>query len=175
MATLRELGPQPFDLAQAKTLPVTAPAERWLVLVDDGRPASALAPGTTLSAGMRPPGIIVAAADLDQAVAFESAAFGEFYEVSALVLTEPASGRPGQPAIAGVVNGTALTRLMQRGLERGWSGTALPGTPSIPLVSRSCGFFEGGPCATLLSFPHRPAALPQCPNDRGLSAHSFVW
>lgn len=46
----------------------------------------------------------------------------------------------------------------------------------VPLISRSCGFTEGGvACATTMSFPARPHTMPDCPNGRGLTAHQFVW
>ncbi len=178
MATLRDLDPQPFETATAGGLPVAAPADRWVVLVGDVGPVSAVAPGTTLASGERPPGILVAAADLDQAVAFDSAAFEQFTEVDALVLTEPATRQPGEARIeiAGVVSGLALTRAMLRGPVRGLSGPVLPGAPAIPWISRSCGYLEGGAmCMTMKSFPARPYPMPDCPNDRGLTAHQFVW
>ena len=68
---------------------MTAAGDRWVVLVGAAGPVSAVAPGTALAEGARPPGILVAAADLDLAAALESAAFEQFADVSALVLTEP--------------------------------------------------------------------------------------
>jgi hypothetical protein len=179
MATLGDLGAEefevvPLEIAADGEPPVMAPADRWVVLVRDGQVASTVAPGTTLAGDARPPGILLAAADLEQAVAFKSAAFREFAEVSALVLTEPGA-RPGQPAIAGVVGGGTLARAMLRGTTRG-AGPVRPGAPSVPLLTRSCGFFEGRVmCATPMSFPGRPPAMPPCPNDRGLPAHFFEW
>jgi hypothetical protein len=180
MATLGDLGREPFEVVPVETAPgggqpVTAPGGRWAVLVGSSGPLSALRPGGTLARGARPPGILVAAANLDQAAAFASAAFGQLTEVSALVLTRPDAQLPGGAAIAGVVSGQTLTHAMLRGAVRG-VGSVLPGTPSIPLISRSCGFFESGTaCATTVSFPRRPSPLPQCPNSRGLTAHTFDW
>ena len=108
MAMLGDLGPQPFEVAPAGDAPVTAPADRWLVLVGEVGPVTAIAPGATLASGARPPGILVAAADLNQAVAIRSAAFRQITEVSALVLTGPTAGDDGGQYIAGVgVNGDA--------------------------------------------------------------------
>jgi hypothetical protein len=181
MATLADLGAEEFEVVPLATGPdsesaVTAPADRWVVLVRGRQVASTVAPGTTLAGDARPPGILLAAADLEQAAAFKSDAFREFSEVAALVLTEPGSVQPGQPAIAGVVAGGTLARAMLRGTTRGGNGRVLPGPPSVPLITRSCGFFEGRVmCATPLSFPRRPTSLPPCPNDRGLPAHFFEW
>jgi hypothetical protein len=176
MATLRDLGSQPFDSAPADRMPVTAPGDRWVVLVSEAGPVSAIAPGTTLAEGARPPGILVAAADLDLEVVRESAAFKEFTQVSALVLTESAEGHTGEPGIAGVVSGQTLTRVMLRGPVRDLSGPVLPGAPVIPLIARFCGYLETETvCATPMSFPARPYPMPDCPNDRGMAAHRFVW
>ena len=186
MAALRDLGLQPFDTAPIDTaltgaapgerLPVAAPAGRWLVLVGEAGPVSAIAPGTTLASGERPPGILVAAADLDVTVIWEAGAFKEFADASALVLTEPGAVRAGGPGIAGVVSGQALTTLVRRGPVRGLSGPVLPGAPAIPLIARFCGYLDSGAaCATPMSFAARPYPMPDCPNDRGLTAHQFVW
>jgi hypothetical protein len=176
MATLRDLGPQPFETAPVGERPVTAPDDRWVVLVSETGPVSAVAPGTTLAEGARPPGILVAAADLDLQAALHSDAFSQFAEASALVLTEPRAGDAGEPGIAGVVSGPTLTQLMFRGATRGIFGPVLPGAPSIPLIARSCGYLEAGmTCATGVSFRARPYPMPDCPNNRGLTTHLFVW
>jgi hypothetical protein len=173
MATLRDLDVEPFESAPADGRPVTAPGDRWVVLVGATGPVSAIAPGTTLARGTRPPGILVAAANLRLNVVWESPAFLELGEVSALVLTEPG---PGPAGVAGVVSGAALARAMLRGPTRGLSGPVLPGAPAIPLIARFCGYLEAGAgCATPMSFPARPYPMPDCPNDRGLSAHQFAW
>jgi hypothetical protein len=176
MATLRDLDPQPFVIAEAGERPVTA-GDRWVVLVGDGVPVSAIAPGTTLAEGARPPGILVAPADLNLAAAFESAAFRQFAEVSALVLTEPAEGDAAEQRIAGVVSGLTLGRALFRGPTRSLSGPVLPGTPgSISWIARSCGFTDRGVlCATPMTFLTRPYPMPDCPNNRGLAAHQFAW
>ena len=173
MATLRDLGPQAFEIAPVGVRPTAAPLNRWVVLVDDdGKPVSALAPGTSLARDALPPVIIVAGADLGQGVAYSSAAFKEFREASALVLTEGGDG--GE--IAGVVSGPALARAVLRGAMRGGSGPVLPGPPAIPWISRSCRHAEGGvSCATMMSFPARPAVMPSCDNQQGLAAHQFHW
>jgi hypothetical protein len=176
MATLRDLDLQPFAVMPEGDSPVTAPADRWLVLVGAGGPVSAVAPGSTLASGARPPAILVAAADLDVAAALATDAFSEITQVSALVLVEPAAAETAAAGIAGVVSGPALTRLILRGTVRGITGPVLPGAPSVPLISRSCGYLQGQvTCATPLSFPRRPPAMPPCPNDRGLAAHRFDW
>jgi hypothetical protein len=133
----------------------------------------------TLAGSEPPPGVLVAAADMDLADALESDAFAQFTDVTALILTEPDADLPGEQRVAGVVDGRTLARLMLRGPTRGVfgvSGPVLPGPPAIPLIARSCGYLEGGAaCATPMSFAARPSPLPDCPNQRGLTAHPFAW
>ena len=185
MATLGDLESEPFETAPADGLTVTAPSARWVVLVGETGPVSAIAPGTTVPEGARLPGILVASAGSDLAAALRSAAFEHFADVGALVVTEPAAGWPaGGPAgwrepgpqIVGLVGGQMLTRLMQRGPVRGISGPVLPGSPSIIWITRSCGYVDAGTaCATLMSFVSRPYPMPGCDNTQGLPAHQFVW
>lgn len=184
MAPLRDLDQQPFDTAPADDLPVTAPTGRWVVLTDDaGQPVGAVAPGTTLAAAQRPASILVAEGGLDQGAAYDSAAFRDFFDASALVLTElvPPEADEGTaahalPEVTGVVGGEALTRLMQRGPVRGIFDPGLPGTPAIPLISRSCDYLQGiATCATVMKFASRPFRPPLCLNEHGLPAHDFVW
>jgi hypothetical protein len=156
-----------------------------VVLVGETGPVSAIAPGTTVPEGARLPGILVAPAGSDLAAALRSAAFEHFTDVGALVLTEPGAGWPaGEPAgrreygtaIAGLVGGQLLTRLMLRGPVRGISGPVLPGSPSILWITRSCGYVDAGTaCATMMSFVTRPHPMPGCDNPGGLPAHQFVW
>lgn len=171
MATLRDLGSQSFEIASASVRSAAAPPDRWVVLVDDdGRPISALAPGTMLAGDAPLPAIIVAGAELGQGTAYSSAAFAESADASALVLTE------GNGEIAGVISGPALTRAILRGAMRGGSGSVLPGPPAVPWISRSCGYAEAGAsCATLMSFPARPTVMPSCGNQHALTAHQFHW
>jgi len=179
MATLRDLGSEPFESVQADGGPVTAPDDRWVVLAGEAGPVGAIRPGTTLADGDRPPGVLVAAADMDLANALGSAAFEQFADVTALVLTEPDEDLAGGQRVAGVVSGLTLARVMLRGPVRGvfgLGGTVLPGPPAIPLIARSCGYLEAGiTCGTPMSFRARPAVLPGCPNQRGLAAHQFDW
>jgi hypothetical protein len=179
MATLRDLGSEPFESVLAGGQPVTAPDDRWVVLVGEAGPVTAVPPGTSLADGDRLPGVLVAAADLDLADALESDAFAQFADVTALVLTEPDEDRPGELRIAGVVGGLMLARVMLRGPVRGVfgpGGSVLPGPPAIPLITRSCGYLDGGGmCATPMSFASRPVAMPACPNQRGLATHQFGW
>lgn len=179
MATLGELRLEPFDIATADRLPVTAPGDRWVVLVGCGGPLSAVEPGTTLAAEARPPAILVAAADVDQADAFDSVAFREPPQVSALVLTEPGAVPPdplaGPPAIAGVVSALVLQRAMFRGAVRG-TGAQLAGVPSVEYISHWCGYAEGRViCKTQERFRRLPTPMPECRNERGLTAHRFTW
>jgi hypothetical protein len=171
MATLRDLGLQPFQTAPADVRPAAAPPGRWVVLTDDdSTPISAIAPGTLLEDRARPPCIIVASADLGQAQAYGSAAFEEYTEAVALVLIE------GSGDIAGVVSGDALRRALVLGPRRGWSASVLPGPPTIPWISRSCGYTEADvSCGTTMSFAVRPAVMPGCGNQRNLAAHEFRW
>jgi hypothetical protein len=179
MATLRDLGPEPFESVPAGRRPVTAPDDRWVVLASGSGPVSAIAPGTVLADGDRLPGVLVAAADMDLADALESDAFEQFADVTALVLTEPDEDRAGELRVAGVVSGLTLARVMLRGPVRGVfgpGGSVLPGPPAIPLIARSCGYAEAGTtCATPMSFAARPAVMPGCPNQQGLAAHQFSW
>src|SRR5579863_521633 len=155
MATLRDLGSEPFESAPAGAGPVTAPDDRWVVLADEAGPVCVIQPATTLADGDRPPGILVAAADTDLADALESDAFEQFADIAALVLTEPDEDRPGELRVAGVVSGLTLARVMLRGPTRGVfgiSGAMLPGPPRI-LIARSCGYVEAGTtCGTPKSF-----------------------
>jgi hypothetical protein len=176
MATLRELDSEPFEIVPADELPVTAPSDRWAVLVGTEGPVTALPPGGGLAPDARPPEILIAVAGLDQATAFASPAFDELAEVGALVLIEAGSASDAGPAIAGVVSGQTLFAAVFRRVDRGVSEAVLPGTPLIPLISRSCGFSESGVgCVTPMSFSHRPSPMPPCPNGRQLSGHAFVW
>jgi hypothetical protein len=186
MAALGDLGTEPFEVVRFEVvplesvpgseLPVTAPDGRWAVLIGESGPLSALRPGRTLAVGTRPPGILVAAAGLDQATAFSSAAFREPGEISALVLTDAGAGPDGEPRVTGLVSSEALTRALLRGPVRGITGPVLPGAAAIPLISRSCGFTERrSACATAVTFVFRPSPMPPCPNGHALTAHSFVW
>jgi hypothetical protein len=178
MATLRDLGSEPFESAPAGAGPVTAPDDRWVVLAGEDGPVCAIQPATTLADGDRPPGILVAPADTNLADALESDAFEQFADIAALVLTEPDEDRAGELRVAGVVSGLTLSRVMLRGPTRGVfgiSGPMLPGPPKI-LIARSCGYVEAGTtCGTPKSFRARPAAMPRCPNQRGLAVHQFDW
>lgn len=178
MPTLRDLGSEPFESARADAGPVTAPDDRWVVLAGEDGPVCAIQPAATLADGDRPPGILVAPADTDLADALQSDAFEQFADVAALVLTEPDEDRPGQPRVAGVVSGLTLARMMLRGPTRGIfgiTGPVLAGPPQI-LIARSCGYVEAGTtCGTPKSFRLRPAVLPDCPNQRDLTAHLFSW
>jgi hypothetical protein len=179
MTTLRDLGSEPFESAPAGAGPVTAPDDRWVVLAGEAGPVSAIRPGTALADGERPPGVLVAPADMDLADALESDAFEQFADVTALVLIEPDEDRAGEPRVAGVVSGLTLARMMLRGPVRGVlgiSGPVLPGAPRIPLIARSCGYLETGTtCGTPMKFRARPPVLPGCPNQRSLAAHQFGW
>jgi hypothetical protein len=172
VATLRDLGLQPFETAPVGLRRASSP-DRWVVLVGvDGRPASALPPGTTLDDGAVPPAVIVAPADLSQGAAYSSTAFAEAAHVTALVLVESGDARE----VAGVVSGPGLERAMMRGVMRGGSGPVLPGPPAVPWISRSCGYAEGRTiCSTSMTFPKRPAGMPSCGNLLRLATHQFVW
>jgi hypothetical protein len=183
MATLRDLGSELFESAPAGAGPVTAPGDRWVVLAGAAGPVCAIAPATSLAVGDRPAGILLAAADMDLGEALESAAFEQFADVTALVLTEPDEDRPGQPRVAGVVSGETLARMMLRGPTRGtfgWgsTGSGLAGVPDVALIAWSCGYLEAGTrCRTRMEFETKPSAsmMPACPNKRGLAAHQFDW
>ena len=168
MATLIDQDLAPYVTAASSERPVEA-TDRWVVLVDRGAPVSAIAPGTMLAAGVRSPAIIVAAATLDLSVALTSAAFAEVADVSAVVLTD-------ETGIAGVWPGPALARTQSQVQSRGFLGPVLPGPPTIPLISRSCGFTDQGTlCGTVCSFASKPYPMPSCRNDGGLGAHLFHW
>jgi hypothetical protein len=177
MARLRDIGSEPFDSVPAGAGPVSAPDDRWVVLAGRAGPVSAIAPGITLAEDDRPPGILVAAADMDVADVLDSEAFEQFADIAALVLTEPDEDRAGEFRIVGVLSGGTVARLVFRGAVRAYGpGPVLPGPPAIPLIARSCGHAEAGTmCATPMSFSARPAAMPACPNHRGMSAHQFDW
>ena len=182
MATLRDLGSEPFESVPAGAGPVTAPDDRWVVLAGEGGPVSAIPPGTALEDGDRLPGVLVAAADMDLADALESDAFEQFADVTALILTEPGEDH-GELRVAGVVSGLTLARMMLRGPTRGtfgWgsTGSGLAGVPDVALIAWSCGYLEAGTrCRTRMEFETKPSAsmMPACPNKRGLAAHQFDW
>ena len=176
MATLRDLGAERFETASAGDPSRAATAYLWVVLVDsNGGPVSALAPGTVLAGDGWLPGILLADADMEQATAFETDAFGELADVTALVLTRPSS-QPGRPGIATLVSGETLTRAVRRGPVRGTLQSQLTGAPSIALIRKSCRFTAGNlTCATTMPFQARPYPMPDCRNDRGLASHPFVW
>jgi hypothetical protein len=168
MATLRDLELASFVTATSGRR-LTGASDHWIVLLDDGKPVSAIPPGTTLPDGTRPPGIIVAAAGLGLGDALSSAAFAEVADVSAVVLTDG-------DEIVGVLAGPALVGAVLQGAPRGDSGPVLPGPPTIPWISRSCGFTEHQTiCATVSSFASRPYPMPSCRNERRLTAHLFHW
>jgi hypothetical protein len=179
MPTLRELSLQEFEVVPAEALPVLAPADRWVVLVRRDQLVSAVAPGGTLAAGTRPAGILVAAAGLDQAGAFQSEAFRELPEAAALVLTGPAGDgtepeRSGPPPVVGVVDGAVLARAVLRGPGRGGGETVTAGP--APVIVRPCDYFQDRElCATPMSFAGRPPVMPRCRNDRQLAAHFYGW
>ena len=178
MATLRDLAVEAFVTASADDLPLSAPQDRWVVLVSDGTPLSVMGPGGSLAAGARLPPILIAAAGTARGAAFNSAAFIAFFEgdaqVSALVLVEGTAGAASQ--VVGVVSADALIEAMLNGVTRGIGDATLPGTPDISLIVRSCGFTEGGvACATPGSFASRPFTMPPCGNDHGLTPHDFTW
>lgn len=167
MATLRDLGFQPSEIAPADGRAVTAPPDLWLVLVDGGKPVSAVAPGATLPEGAALPAVLVAAADMSQGSAYNSSAFREFPDASALILTDGDD-------VVGVIGGARLTQAILRGPVH--AGSVLPGPPTIPQIVRSCRFVPSGiTCATTMSFLSRPAAMPDCTNQHGLAAHKFRW
>jgi hypothetical protein len=168
MTALRDQWLSDYALADVSDLPVAA-RDRWVVLLDDGRPVSAIAPGTALGTGSPVPAIIVAPADLDLNAALASEAFAEAADVSAVVLVD-------DQGIVGVWSGQALANAVMRGPTRGIPGSVLPGAPTIPLIIRSCTFTENGTvCATPASFTSKPYPMPACPNARHLPAHDFRW
>jgi len=166
MAALRDQRLSDFVVADASNLPVVPP-DRWIVLVDDNRPVSAIAPATRLDPARPGPAIIVAPADLDVDAALASEAFAEAADVSAVVLVDGGT-------VAGVWGGPSLANAAAQRPARGAPGSVLPGTPTIPVIVRSCTFTDGGTiCATASSFPGKPFPMPACPNARHLSAHDF--
>jgi hypothetical protein len=172
MPTLRDLESEPFESVPASGPPAVG-SDEWVVLTGEAGPVSVLPPGTVLADDARPPCILVAAADLDQGEAYDSAAFAQFADADALVLTEPAAAPDGEPSVVGLVSGLTLARFMLRGPVR---GNVLPGPPTIPLIARSCGYLESGvTCATPVSFVFRPSVMPDCPNRRSLAVHLFAW
>jgi len=149
--------------------PIIAASDHWLVLLDGGRPVSALPPGLTLDSVTAPPPIIVAPADLDLDTALASDAFADADDAEAVVLVEDGG-------IAGVWSGPSLSMAVLQGPARSAAAAVLPGSPQIPLIVRSCAFREGGRiCATVSSFASKPFPMPGCRNDRQLTAHAFAW
>ena len=168
MATLRDQRLSDFVVVDASNLRVVPP-DRWIVLVDDNRPVSAIAPATRLDPARPVPAIIVAPADLDVDAALASEAFAEAADVSAVVLVDAGT-------VVGVWGGPSLANAVVKGPARGVPGSVLPGAPAIPVIVRSCTFTEGGTlCASPSSFPGKPSPMPACPNARHLSAHDFHW
>ena len=168
MAALRDQRLSDFVVADASNLPVVPP-DRWIVLMDDDRPVSAIPPATRLDPAGPVPAIIVAPADLDVDAMLASDAFAEAADVSAVVLVDAGT-------VVGVWGGPSLANAVAQGPARGVRGSVLPGTPMSPVIVRSCTFTEGGTiCASWSSFPGKPSPMPACPNARHLSAHDFHW
>jgi hypothetical protein len=168
MTALRDLSLSDYVVADVNDLPVVA-RDRWVVLLKDGRPVSAVAPGAALGAGSPVPPIVVAPDDLDLNTALSSDAFAEVSDASAVVLVDGA-------AVTGVWSGPSLAAAVMQGPVRTYSGPVLPGAPAIPLIVRSCTFTENGiVCATSSSFASKPFPMPACPNVKHLSAHDFDW
>jgi hypothetical protein len=168
MATLRDQWLSGYVVADASDLPGVA-HDRWIVLLNDNRPVSAIAPATALDPRLPLPAIIVAPADLELDTALSSDAFAEVADVSAVVLVD-------DEAIVGVWSGPSLANAIMQGPTRTVTGSVLPGAPMIPLIVRSCTFTENGTiCATSSSFASKPFPMPACPNAKHLSAHDFHW
>src|SRR6516225_6309367 len=157
MATLRDQWLSDFVVADAGNLPVVPP-DRWIVLVDGNHPVSAIAPATRPDPAGPVPAIIVAPADLDVDAALASDAFAEAADVGAVVLVDAGT-------VVGVWGGPSLATAVAQGPARGVRGPVLPGTPTSPVIVRSCAFTEGGTiCASPSSFPGKPNPMPACPN-----------
>lgn len=172
MATLRDLGPEPFLVAPADD-PPTKVSHTWVVLVDNGKPVSAMPPGTRLGGGERLPGIIVAGAELAQHYAFKTESFSavrdDGQEIGALVLTD------GEE-IVGVIAWGDLLAAIRRGPIRHADDTVLPGPPKVPEFSRSCGHSaKGVTCGARQSFKSKPYPMPACTDPEGLGEHLFDW
>jgi hypothetical protein len=168
MARLRDLGSDEFEIAAAGDYPVAA-RDRWLVLLDGGRPFCSLSPGSVLDATTPRPPIIVASADLDLGAALASPAFAQAGDVSAVVLVE-------EQRVVGVWGGPRLETIVSRGVVPTRGGSQLPGKIKIPLIVRSCTYRElRAICATVDSFPSKPFPMPSCRNEHHLSAHTFGW
>ena len=169
MALLRDMGSEEFETAAGD--PPFSAGDRWLVLLDSGgRPVSALEPRAELDAATPPPPIIVAPPGLDVNIALTSAAFAEANDVSAVVLV-------AEDRVVGVWGGPSLVRALKQGPRVTRGGPVLPGVPQqIPLMTRSCTYLERGTlCGTQSSFVKKPFPMPNCRNDRNLSAHPFGW
>jgi hypothetical protein len=145
----------------------------WVVLVDDEEPVSAIPPGTKLGAAERPPGIIIASAELAQHYAFKTAPFSAVedgdQEISALVLTD------GEE-IVGVIAGDDLLAAIRRGAIRHAGDAVLPGPPKAPEFSRSCGHITNDvTCGAQRKFRGKPSPMPACADPRDLGGHLFSW
>jgi hypothetical protein len=168
MAQLRDLGSEEFETAVAGDFPVKA-TDCWLVLIDSGKPVSALPPGSVLATTTPFPPIIVASANLDLGAALASPAFAQTEDIRAVVLVE-------EQRVIGVWGGPRLKMVIARGLVPSRGGPVLPGVPQIPWIVRSCSYREvEAICATVESFPSKPFPMPNCRNDHQLSAHVFDW
>jgi hypothetical protein len=169
MARLRDQELAEFVTATAATRPAGA-ADQWVIVIEDGAPVSAIAPGTVVPPGAALPPVVVAAADLDVNTALTSAAFDDIGDVGAVVVADGAQ-------VAGVWAGQPLAEAVLRGPVRSTFRGGLPGPPAtIPLISRSCTFADAGTvCATAEQFTVKPYPMPACRNDQGLAAHQFGW
>jgi hypothetical protein len=168
MAQLRDLGSEEFETTAAGDFPVEA-TDRWLVLMNGGKPVGVLSPGSVLTARTALPPIIVASANLDLGAALASPAFAQTEDIRAVVLVE-------DKQVIGVWGGPRLKMVIGRGLVPSRGGPVLPGVPQIPWIVRSCGYPEAEAiCATVESFSSKPFPMPNCRNDYQLSAHIFAW
>jgi hypothetical protein len=169
MPRLRDQELAEFITVSAAERPAGAAAV-WTVVVADGAPVSAIAPGAVVPPGAALPPVVVAAADLDVNAALTSAAFADIGDVGAVVVTD------GEQ-VTGVWAGRPLAEAVLRGPVRSVFRGGLPGPPAtVPLIVRWCGYTEAGTaCGTTEEFTVKPFPMPACRNDQGLAAHTFVW
>lgn len=159
------------DLAAAAAVPagtVTARTDTWVVGVDAvGEPTTVVPPGG--APGALVSSFVIVDAATPVGIAARSAAFAELDADGVAVVM-------GRGNVVGVWRGLDLANAFIGGGSRSAGDTALHGEIDIPKIHKTCRYDESGRrCTASMTFPTKPAPMPDCPNPVPLAAHRFGW